>query len=110
VNAACGDTVTMYVRLAAGAGDGAGAAQAIDAVRWEGQGCAISQAATSMLSEAMEGMTPDALAALRQEDVEKLLGFPVAHTRSRCALLGLRTAQAGLAAHRGEAGDNAATH
>ncbi|MEY4723031.1 MAG: hypothetical protein RLZZ324_544 [Candidatus Parcubacteria bacterium] len=98
-NTSCGDTVDMYVRLADGK---------VDAVRWQGQGCAISQASTSMLSEAMQGMTVDQLAALTQKDIEALLGFPVGMTRVRCALLGLRTVQNGLAIHNG--GPETATH
>ena len=94
VNAACGDTIDMFVRLKDGR---------IDAVRWEGTGCAISQACASMVSESLEGVETARLAGMGLSDVEALLGFPVVHTRLRCALLGLRTAQAGLAEHEGRA-------
>jgi len=88
LNQSCGDTIDMYVKLE---GD------RVTNVRFEGQGCAISQAAASMLTEKMIGLKTSELAALKQKDVEDLLGFPVGMTRVRCALLGLRTAQIGLA-------------
>jgi nitrogen fixation protein NifU and related proteins len=91
-NTSCGDTIDMYVKLE---GD------VVSAVKWQGQGCAISQAAASMLSESIKGMTVKRLAALTQKDVEALLGFPVGLTRVRCALLGLRTVQEGLQSHAG---------
>lgn len=53
LNPSCGDEVTLYLRLKGGA---------IDGVTFEGEGCAISQAAASMMTEAVAGMaTADAL-------------------------------------------------
>jgi nitrogen fixation protein NifU and related proteins len=90
LNQSCGDTVDMYVKLE---GD------KIADVKFQGTGCAISQAATSMLTEKMMGLSTAELAAMQQKDIEELLGFPVGMTRVRCALLGLRTAQTGLQIH-----------
>ncbi|UWF78626.1 MULTISPECIES: Fe-S cluster assembly sulfur transfer protein SufU [Microbacterium] len=48
VNPTCGDEITLQVHRA---GDGT-----IEAVAWEGHGCAISQASASLLAELAEGM------------------------------------------------------
>lgn len=93
INQSCGDTIELYVRL-----DGSGR---IAEVKFEGQGCAISQAAVSMLTEKLIDLTVDEATKLGQDDVFALLGFPVGATRLRCALLGLKTLQAGIAAQRG---------
>lgn len=94
INQSCGDTIELYVKL-----DDAGR---IDDVRFDGQGCAISQASVSMLTEHLKGLTLDAAAKLGKDDIIGLLGFPVGMTRLRCALLGLKTLQAGIATHRGD--------
>jgi nitrogen fixation NifU-like protein len=45
-NPTCGDEITLQLRVVEGT---------IEAVRFEGQGCSISQASASMMSELMEG-------------------------------------------------------
>lgn len=92
INQSCGDTIDLYVKL-----DASGV---VSDVRFEGQGCAISQASVSMLTEHIKGMPAEKLATLGQEDIFGLLGFPVGMTRIRCALLGLKTLQLGLAEHK----------
>lgn len=53
VNPTCGDELTLQVHTAA---DGS-----IEAIAWEGSGCAISQASASLFAEMAEGLTiPDA--------------------------------------------------
>jgi nitrogen fixation NifU-like protein len=66
-------------------------------IKFEGQGCAISQATVSMLTDHVKGMTLSDAAKLGKDDVFALLGFPVGMTRLRCALLGLKTLQTGIA-------------
>jgi nitrogen fixation NifU-like protein len=57
-NPLCGDRITVHVRMA---GD------VVDAVTFEGQGCAISQASASLLTEALRGRSrQDALALFRK--------------------------------------------
>jgi nitrogen fixation NifU-like protein len=53
-NPLCGDEVTLRVVL-----DGAGAATTVRDVSWAGEGCSISQAATSVLHDLVLGRTPD---------------------------------------------------
>ncbi|MBN8866797.1 MAG: iron-sulfur cluster assembly scaffold protein [Solirubrobacterales bacterium] len=66
-------------------------------VKFEGQGCAISTAATSLLTDELVGMTRDELIQLPKEYVLDLLGIDISATRMKCALLGLKVVKgAGL--------------
>lgn len=66
-------------------------------VRFEGKGCAISTAATSMLTDELTGLTRDELILLPKEKVLDLLGIDISATRMKCALLGLKVVKgAGL--------------
>ncbi|MGQ0536055.1 MAG: Fe-S cluster assembly sulfur transfer protein SufU [Methanobacteriota archaeon] len=88
-NPLCGDEVTIYLRL--------GADDRIDAVMFEGRGCAISQASTSMLTEEVKGKSLQEILKFTKEDILRLLGIPVSPVRMKCAVLGLQTMQAGAA-------------
>ena len=81
-NPLCGDEVTMSVRFAA---DG----ETIEEVGFEGRGCAISQAATSMLTELVRGRTATEVAALQKEELLDEIGIPLTPIRLKCAILGL---------------------
>jgi nitrogen fixation NifU-like protein len=59
-------------------------------VKFEGRGCAISTAATSMLSDELAGMTREEVLRLPKEFVLELLGIDISATRMKCALLGLK--------------------
>ena len=59
-------------------------------VRFEGSGCAISTAATSLLSDELDGKTREELLRLDKEFVLELLGIDISATRMKCALLGLK--------------------
>jgi nitrogen fixation NifU-like protein len=60
----------------------------IEAVRFEGDGCAISVASASMLTEALVGLTLDDAKKLGKDDVLKRLGIPLSPARVKCALTG----------------------
>jgi nitrogen fixation NifU-like protein len=59
-------------------------------VAFEGKGCAISTAATSLLTDELEGRTREEMLALPKEFVLDLLGIEISATRMKCALLGLK--------------------
>jgi nitrogen fixation NifU-like protein len=59
-------------------------------VAFEGKGCAISTAATSMLTDELVGMSRAEVLALPKEFVLDLLGIDISATRMKCALLGLK--------------------
>jgi nitrogen fixation protein NifU and related proteins len=81
-NPLCGDEVTISVRFAA---DG----ETIDEIGFEGRGCAISQAATSMLTEMVKGRKASEVAELPKEELLDEIGIPLTPIRLKCAILGL---------------------
>ena len=81
-NPLCGDELTVMLRVA---DDGT-----VEDVRFEGQGCAISQAAASMASDEVKGMKVDDLLRLDRSFVLDLLGIDISATRMKCALLSLK--------------------
>ena len=82
LNPLCGDEVSIYVSLAE---DG----ETIDDVKFSGRGCAISQAATSMLTEMVTGRSATEVAMLDKEELLEEIGIPLTPIRLKCALLGL---------------------
>ena len=81
-NPLCGDEVTISVRFAE---DG----DTIDEVGFTGRGCAISQAATSMLTEMVAGRSATEVALLPKEELLEQIGIPLTPVRLKCAILGL---------------------
>lgn len=84
-NPLCGDHVHLEVEL-----DDEGR---IGRVRFDGHGCAISQASTSLLAEHVEGMSLEDARRMTSEDALKLLGVRLTPTRMKCGLLGWRALQ-----------------
>jgi nitrogen fixation protein NifU and related proteins len=86
-NPLCGDRIELDLRLE---GD------RVAEVRFDGRGCAISQASASMLTEQIEGASLDELRALRPDDIFEMLGVTIGPARQRCALLALRVLHQGI--------------
>ncbi|HLC90219.1 MAG TPA: iron-sulfur cluster assembly scaffold protein [Candidatus Nanoarchaeia archaeon] len=87
-NPLCGDRFQVYLSL-----DG----ERVTDVSFEGQGCAISMASMSLLSEKIMGMSTVEVRRLGPWDIFNLLGIKISHTRSKCALLSLKAVQQALA-------------
>lgn len=85
INPGCGDEVEIMVQF-----DDAG--RVLD-IGYTGQGCAISQAALSLLTEEVKGKSKEEVEKMTKEDMYGLLGIPISYTREKCALLGLKTIQ-----------------
>ena len=62
----------------------------VEDVRFDGHGCAISQAAASMASDEVKGMKLDDLVRADRSLVLDLLGIDISATRMKCALLSLK--------------------
>jgi nitrogen fixation NifU-like protein len=81
-NPFCGDEQRVTIRL-----DDAGR---VERIAFDGKGCAISTAATSLLTDELAGKSREELLALPKEYVLELLGIDISATRMKCALLGLK--------------------
>jgi len=80
-NPLCGDHITMRLKVEP-------SSHTISEVRFEGDGCAISVASASMLTEKLAGLTLDAAGKISQDDVLQALGIPLSPVRVKCALTG----------------------
>ena len=81
LNPLCGDLIRMQLKLDDGV---------VEDVRFSGSGCAISQAAASMLTERVKGMKLADVAKLSKDVVLEDVGIGISPTRMKCAMLGLR--------------------
>ena len=96
LNPLCGDEITVSVRFGA---DG----ETIEQIGFEGRGCAISQAAMSMLTELVQGRTATEVAALPKEELLEEIGIPLSPIRLKCAILGLAVLKEALHRSKGTA-------
>ena len=87
-NPGCGDLITMYLRI--------NDEGKIEEASFEGEGCTISQAGGSIITELIEGMTLDEVKALGKETMIEEIGEDAVKSRVRCATLALGTAQAAV--------------
>jgi nitrogen fixation protein NifU and related proteins len=81
-NPGCGDIVTLFLKFN---GD------TLEEISYTGQGCTISQAATSMLTEIARGYTIEQIENLDYKLIEDLLSAELVKTRPKCSTLGLDT-------------------
>ena len=82
-NPLCGDKVELFLKLG---DDGR-----VSAVRFNGRGCAISQASASLLTEMIEAKTPEELKQLGKNDILDALGLEnISPARMKCAMLSMR--------------------
>ena len=88
-NPLCGDRIRIAVKLSPDKTRIAGAA-------FSGDGCIISQAATSMLLEDVVNRPVSEVENLAPQHVLGLVGVPLTANRVKCALLGLKVLKTGL--------------
>jgi nitrogen fixation NifU-like protein len=85
-NPTCGDELSMTLRLDE-------SRQAIVDVAFDGQGCAISQASASILTDELRGMTLEQVKAMNPRDLLDELEVPIGPARLKCALLSYKVLQ-----------------
>ena len=88
VNPSCGDEIQMYAVVDED--------DEIADVKFDGQGCAISQASASLLTEKVKGMTLDEVRDLETDDIKEMLGIELSPVRVKCAVLGLKVLEGGI--------------
>lgn len=85
-NPLCGDQIHLTLTLNEGI---------VDEVGWDGEGCAISMASASMLSETLRGLSLEEVKQISKEDIMDMLGIQLGPVRLKCALLSLKVLKAG---------------
>ena len=90
-NPGCGDVVTLYLK-------GAEDQEHIEEASYEGEGCTISMAATSMLLEQVHSgdLTMDQVLQMDYNEMIEQLGRQIVASRPKCATLGLGTLKAAI--------------
>ena len=86
-NPLCGDEITLFVELAE---------HKVVRASFLGQGCAISQASVSLLTEHLQDKSLSEVKQLTQKDIFSLLGVAVSPGRVACAVLSLKALHKGM--------------
>ncbi|MGH9922291.1 MAG: Fe-S cluster assembly sulfur transfer protein SufU [Nitrososphaerales archaeon] len=87
-NPLCGDEIEIHVKF-----DG----DKVKDIKFNGKGCAISQASASMLTEMVMGKSLEDMKKVGKEDILESLGLPnLGPARIKCALLSLKTLKLGV--------------
>lgn len=84
LNATCGDDLSVELSFSG---------PKVKEIKWQGEGCAISQAAMSILSDALVGRSRSQIAKYGFKELRDLLGIDISERRANCALLGLKAIQ-----------------
>jgi nitrogen fixation NifU-like protein len=87
-NPLCGDHIQIDLRV-----DNQGL---VSDARFNGHGCAISQASADLLMESIIGKTLEEVKKLNKQDLLDMLGIELGPVRLKCALLSLKVLKAGV--------------
>ncbi len=94
-NPLCGDVIEVFIVV-----DEAGR---VADLKFEGEGCAISQASMSILSDDLKGKSVDEIQKMGKDEILELVLVPLSPVRLKCATLGIKTVQKGIAQYRARA-------
>lgn len=95
-NPLCGDVIEMQLELDKN--------NLVKDVKFNGQGCAISQASASMLTEIVKGKNLNDVRGISKEDILSLIGGQLSAVRLKCALLSLKVLKTGVYDYLGSSG------
>lgn len=87
-NPLCGDHIEITLQV--------GTDGVVKDARFDGHGCAISQASADLLIESIIGKPLDEIKQLNKQHVLDLLGIDLGPVRLKCALLSLKVLKAGV--------------
>jgi nitrogen fixation NifU-like protein len=80
-NSSCGDWIKIYLKL--------DKKKRVKQIKFLSQGCVISTAAASILSEAVKGKKLEKIKKLTSKDLIKLVGIQITPGRIKCLMLPL---------------------
>lgn len=92
-NPACGDVVEIQIKFSDGK---------MDQIKFQGSGCAISQASVDILIDLVKDKNIESVKGLTTENFLKILGLELSPLRLKCALLGLKTLKTAVYAYLGD--------
>lgn len=95
-NASCGDELIFDLAINN---------DIVTDVAFEGDGCAISQATASMLTNELIGQPIDVIMELTTDDIIELVHIPLGPTRLKCALLSLQAVTTAIAEYQKESAE-----
>jgi nitrogen fixation NifU-like protein len=81
-NISCGDSISMEIKVKDGK---------LTDIKYIAEGCAVSIASASLLSEYVKGKALTEIAKIDIERLQQLLGVQLSLSRIRCAALSLET-------------------
>lgn len=87
-NPLCGDHIQIDLRVDANG--------VVTDARFDGHGCAISQASADLLMETIIGKPLEEVKKLNRQDILDMLGIDLGPVRLKCALLSLKVLKAGV--------------
>ena len=86
-NPVCGDRLSIDIKLED---------NVVSDIKFDGEGCAISQSSASILTEMLMGKTVDELSKFTKDELLEELGTPsLGPARIKCALLSLKVLKIG---------------
>lgn len=85
LNPTCGDEIEISIKF--------DEEDRVKDIGHRGEGCAISQASVSLLTDHLKGKTKEEIKKITKEEMLNLLEIPISHTRLKCALLAWKTIQ-----------------
>lgn len=92
-NPVCGDEIEIFMKVDGGK---------IANIKFEGKGCAISQAAASILTESIKGKKLQDAKRISNEQMLGMIPIKVSHLRIKCGLLALKAVQKGMVIYEGK--------
>lgn len=97
MNPLCGDVIEIQMEL--------DKSDNVKDIRFNGHGCAISQASASMLTELVKGKSLDEARKISKDEILSLIGGQLSAVRLKCALLSLKVLKTGLYSYLGSVED-----